>query len=114
MVNIERIALRLLRVELTQPYKLSFGTVLAFDTLLVELFLDDGRKGFGEATILTGYTDETVDECWEAAREIAPQLRGLEADAARAMLQSWIMKNPFTATAFGTALEMAENHAALR
>jgi L-alanine-DL-glutamate epimerase-like enolase superfamily enzyme len=114
MVNIERIALRLLRVELTQPYKLSFGTVLAFDTLLVELFLDDSRKGFGEGTILTGYTDETVDECWEAAREIAPRLRGLEANAARALLQSWIMKNPFTVTAFGTALEMAENHAALR
>ncbi len=114
MTTIDRITLRLLRVELAQPYKLSFGTVMAFDTLLVEVFLDDGRYGVGEATILTGYTDETIDECWAAAREIAPLLRGKGNREASDILAAWAATNPFTATAFGTALEMAADHSVLR
>lgn len=114
MAITDRITLRLLRVELAQPYKLSFGTVTAFDTLLVEVFLDDGRYGVGEATILTGYTDETIDECWAAAREIASLLRGKGSKEASAILAAWAATNPFTATAFGTALEMAAGYSVLR
>ncbi|MBY0382643.1 MAG: mandelate racemase [Xanthobacteraceae bacterium] len=114
MAMVERVTLRLLRVELTQPYKLSFGTVTAFDTLLVEAFLQGGRSGLGEATILTGYTDETLDECWAAAREIAPRLTGMECEKALGALSTWVDTNPFTATAFGTALEMAMDHLALK
>jgi len=111
---VDRVILRLLRVELTQPYKLSFGTVTAFDTLLVETFLQGGSHGVGEATILTGYTDETLDECWTAAKEIAPLLNGRESGEALRILATWTDTNPFTATAFGTALEMAMGHIALR
>jgi len=114
MSTIERVLLRLLRVELTQPYKLSFGTVTAFDTLLVEAFAEGGRHGIGEATILTGYTDETLDECWSAAKEIAPLLCGQDSVQALGMLATWTDTNPFTVTAFGTAIEMAMGHAALR
>jgi len=114
MIHVDRVLLRLLRVELAQPYKLSFGTVLAFDTLLVELLLDDGTRGFGEATILTGYTDETVEECWRAAQDIAAQIRGETTREASEMLVSRLPSNPFTATAFGTAFEMAAGHPALR
>lgn len=113
MAHVERISIRLLRVELAQPYKLSFGTVLAFDTLLVELLLDDGTRGLGEATILTGYTDETVGECWRAAQDIAAQIQGRTVRDATNMLTAWMPENPFTATAFGTAFEMAAGHSAL-
>jgi len=114
MIHVDRMLIRLLRIELAQPYKLSFGTVLAFDTLLVELLLDDGTRGFGEATILTGYTDETVEECWRAAQDIAAQIQGKTAREAMDLLALWMPSNPFTATAFGTAFEMAAGHPALR
>jgi len=114
MAHVDRVLLRLLRVELAQPYKLSFGTVLAFDTLLVELLLDDGTRGLGEATILTGYTDETIGECWRAAWDIATQIQGKTNGEAIDILAAWISSNPFTATAFGTAFEMAADHPALR
>ena len=48
-------------MPLKTPYKLVFGNVEAFDTLLVTVTLADGRSGVGEATILTGYTEETLD-----------------------------------------------------
>ena len=74
--HLERIELDLLRVPLKTPYKLVFGNVEAFDTLLVTVTLADGRSGVGEATILTGYTEETLAQCWQAARAIGSELPG--------------------------------------
>ncbi len=111
--HLERIELDLLRVPLKTPYKLVFGNVEAFDTLLVTVTLADGRSGVGEATILTGYTEETLDQCWQAARTIGAELPGTpEAELSR-RLAPWLGGNPFTVTAFVTALEMADDHAAL-
>ncbi len=45
---------------LKTPYRLSFGTLDAFDTIVVALEVD-GRRGLGEATPLPGYSDETVE-----------------------------------------------------
>ncbi len=59
MAIVERLNLYRLEVPLATPYKLSFGPVTRFDTVLVEAQDDDGRIGLGEATLLTGYTDET-------------------------------------------------------
>lgn len=112
-MKIDEIKLRLLRVGLTQPYKLSFGTVEGFDTLLVEVMLSDGQRGIGEATILTGYTDETLEQCWTAAREIAPNTVHLDASVARLRVLNWVATNPFTATAFATAFDMAFKHPTL-
>jgi len=64
---VERFTAHCLRVPLTRPYKLSFGPVEAFDMVLVEAELDDGRSGWGEATVLTGYTEETIEEAWQTA-----------------------------------------------
>jgi L-alanine-DL-glutamate epimerase-like enolase superfamily enzyme len=49
-----------LRVPLEAPYRLAFGPVEHFDTIVVECEARDGRAGVGEATVLTGYTDETI------------------------------------------------------
>ena len=43
--SLERIELDLLRVPLKTPYKLVFGNVEAFDTLLVTATFADGRSG---------------------------------------------------------------------
>lgn len=94
-----------LRIPLTQPYKLSFGPVAHFDTVLVHLQLQDGAEGWGEATLLTGYTDETIDGAWAGACELLREARrpGMLARRLEALAES----HPFLVTAFRTAQEMA-------
>ena len=111
--NIERLILRRVSTPLTQPYKLSFGPVLAFDTVLVEVIDSDGNQGWGEATVLTGYTDETIEQAWETAREISEQLQDQTIGDSKVIAMRAHGATPFTATAFVSALEMAEGHPAL-
>jgi L-Ala-D/L-Glu epimerase len=111
--SLERIELDLLRVPLKNPYKLVFGNVEAFDTLLVTATFADGRSGVGEATILTGYTEETLEQCWQAARAIGAEMPGVRAGDVNNKLAPWLLENPFTVTAFATAVEMAAGHPTL-
>ncbi len=111
--NIERIELNLLKVPLNTPYKLAFGSVEAFDTFLVTVTLVDGRSGIGEATILTGYTDETLDQSWRAARILGAELPGTATGDVAERVMSRLHENPFTVTAFATAVEMALGHPTL-
>jgi len=110
MTRIARIRLTRLKVPLKAPYRLAFGPVEHFDTIVVECDSADGRTGLGEATVLTGYTEETIEGSWRAAGEIAARLKGLEGGAAHALLQPLVKKHPFTVTAFATALEMLEGN----
>src|SRR5271168_4458263 len=108
MTRIDTIKAYRLQVPLTVPYRLAFGPVEYFDTVIVEMTDAEGRMGFGEATILTGYTDETIEGCWQAAQQFAREFDG---DSAK--LAQLGQKFPFTATAFGTALEMLNGAEAL-
>ena len=110
MPSLERLSLYRTRIPLTRPYKLAFGAVEAFDTLLVEALLDDGRIGWGEATVLTGYTDETMESAWVASTAMAPPLISQDTDAAVAAAMVRHHDAPFTTTAFVTAVEMALGH----
>ena len=56
-MKIECVTLYRLRVPLTAPYRLSFGPLHAFDTVLVQTRDDGEHTWLGEATYLTGYTD---------------------------------------------------------
>jgi L-Ala-D/L-Glu epimerase len=105
-MEIERIALHRLRVPLTTPYKLSFGALEHFDTILVELQGRDGGYGLGEATLVTGYTDETIDGAWMLVSEIAPRLPGADEQVVEALLQPHVDAHPFATTAIQTAAEM--------
>lgn len=109
-MKIEHLALYRLRVPLTTPYRLSLGAIHAFDTLLVEARGQDGRSGYGEATYVTGYTDETIDDSWALAQRLAGEFTGLPADAIVAWLDAYFVPAPFTATAFNTAIEMLRGH----
>jgi L-alanine-DL-glutamate epimerase-like enolase superfamily enzyme len=95
-----------LRLPLRVPYKLAFGSIESFDTVLVRLEID-GRVGWGEATVLTGYTEETIEGSWALARQLGPSLVERPAAAAREALEPHLAKAPFTVSAFGTALDMA-------
>jgi L-alanine-DL-glutamate epimerase-like enolase superfamily enzyme len=92
------------------PYKLSFGRVEAFDMVLVEAVIDDGGQGWGEATVLTGYTEETIEQAWETATAKAADLIGLATHEAKRRSMDLHHQAPFTATALVSALEMAEGH----
>ena len=113
MTRIARIRLTRLKVPLKAPYRLAFGPVEHFDTIVVECEAHDGATGLGEATVLTGYTDETIDGSWARAGEIAARLKALDAAAAHALLKPLAKKHPFTVTAFATALEMLQGNSYL-
>jgi L-alanine-DL-glutamate epimerase-like enolase superfamily enzyme len=106
---IAEIRLQRLAVPLTTPYKLAMGAVHHFDTILVSV--DTGKgSGIGEATILTGYTDETIGQSWALAQALAPQLCGLDFAAAKATALKHFDKAPFIVSAFVSAFEMADGH----
>ncbi len=103
------VSARRLRLRLKSPYKLSFGAVEAFDTVLVTARIGE-VIGYGEATVLTGYTEETIEGSWALARSLVERhgtgtVAELLAEADRLTSEA-----PFTATAFRTAVEMAARH----
>jgi len=100
------ISVHRLRIPLTKPYRLSFGTIEHYDTIVVEMTDQDGRVGFGEATVLTGYTEETIEDAWRVARHTAQDISSHPLPAAYNVVARAGKTYPFTATAFGSALEM--------
>lgn len=106
MNRFERIRLHRLEVPLRTPYKLAFGMLRHFDTLLVEVLDDAGRTGYGEATVLTGYTEETVDEAWDRMRAWAQEAAALAPADARELLLQRVEQAPFAVTGLVTAIEM--------
>lgn len=112
--RLEKLTLYRLCVPLWTPYRLAFGPVENFDTIIVEAVDADGNEGVGEATVLTGYTDETIDESWRAAKQFAADFIHLDCEGMRAETARLGIKFPFTATAFGTALEMLAGSDLLR
>jgi len=111
--RIERVEVHALKVPLLRPYRLAFGDLTAFDTLLVELTDAEGRHGFGEATLLSGYGDESMDTAWPLARQLADAVAGQGPDVLRSRLEAIAPGAPFTATAFATALDMLHGSPAL-
>jgi L-alanine-DL-glutamate epimerase-like enolase superfamily enzyme len=109
-VRIERVDVRRLEIPLTRPYRLSFGPVTRYDSIVVEIGGDEGQYGFGEATLLTGYTDETIGESYALACELGRELAGTTSAAACARLTALGARAPFDATAFHTALDLANAH----
>jgi L-alanine-DL-glutamate epimerase-like enolase superfamily enzyme len=112
-LRVTRIILHRLCAPLRVPYKLSFGAVEAFDTLLVEITGEDGSAGFGEATFLPGYSEETMEESWDRAFALAEQAAGKLPDEITALAAKLLPAGPFTATAFTTACEMLAGHPTL-
>lgn len=100
-----------LRLPLTVPYRLAFGEQTHFDVLLVGA-LSNGAVGWGEATILPGYTDETIEQGWSLAKDLTDRCKTTHelASACNKMLDS----APFTATAFLTALDWLAGNPILR
>lgn len=95
-----------LAVPLKAPYRLSFTEIRRFDSILVRIEDDHGRAGWGEATLLTGYTDETVEQSYVTAETIGRGIVGLSIEEAMERADAVLAEFPFTATALRTAMEM--------
>ncbi len=111
--SIQRITLHRLKVPLTTPYKLSLAEIRAFDTVLVQAQGGDGRTGLGEATLLTGYTNESIEQSWRLACALASRIAGESFHAAKNIIDGSRAVAPFTVTALNTAVEMLERSAYL-
>jgi len=111
--KVARIAVHRLDVPLITPYRLSFGAQTHFYCVLVEMEDQDGRIGWGEAALLPGYTDETVDSSFALACHSAPGLIGLPLAEALSRAEGLIEPAAFTATAFITAIEHLAGHPTL-
>ncbi|MBT6093726.1 MAG: mandelate racemase [Rhodospirillaceae bacterium] len=111
--QIDRLMLYRVQVPLTIPYKLAFGPVEAFDMVLVEAVLGNGETGWGEATVLTGYTEETIAQAWVTANDIAAKVVGRDFSDTKSAAMRCHADAPFTTTAFVTAMEMATRHPVL-
>jgi L-Ala-D/L-Glu epimerase len=104
----EKLAIYRLRVPLYVPYRLAFGLVEFFDTIVAQAIDGEGNVGVGEATILTGYTDETIDDSWSAAKLLGGEIATVDLAKAWSEVRELARRFPFTATAFATAIEMMQ------
>lgn len=111
--RITKIEIDRLQLPLTVPYKLAFGPVMALDTIIVRAFGSDDRSGFGEATILTGYTPETIEDAWRVISEISQSIAGNGSMDAKEQALMRHTEAPFSVTAIVTAIEMLEGHEVL-
>ena len=107
---IETLTLYRFSLPLIRPYKLALGAVHALDTILCVAGDGSGREGFGEATILTGYTTETIEESWKIAVDLAARVQGLEEAQAKPVIEAEHKRAPFTCSALMTAVEMLQGH----
>lgn len=106
MKSIDSIHLYRLKHPLRVPYKLAFGPVHYFDTLVAQVKDSEGAIGIGEATILTGYTEETIEGSWSLLKELSKKILQQDRNSNESLLNGYINKHPFTVTALATALEM--------
>ena len=78
-LNVDRIVLREIRLELREPFRISSGIVSNRRILLLQLFDAAGVSTWSECVAfqLPNYTSETIDTAWHAIREwLAPRVLG--------------------------------------
>lgn len=72
-----------IRTALRAPYELSFGTLNAFDVIVVRVVDNCGRVGYGESCPVPPYSAETAEEVWRRIKGILPEI--CESDAPTAL-----------------------------
>ncbi len=113
-MKLAEITLRIVRLPLIRPYVLSYRTYTEFEPIIVEVRDDDGRVGWGEGHISPGSSSETCEGGWAFCREHAQAIVGKDTGAAKAMIAAHADASKVAATALITAIEMLEDHPALR
>lgn len=79
MMQIKRVILHYMKLQLKQPFTASFGTVTDKEFILVKIMDENGVIGWGEsvAMVLPWYSEETVKGNWQMLKEhLIPMLIG--------------------------------------
>ncbi len=101
-------------VPLDRAYPLSFMKDLTMlDAIIVEVTDSDGRVGFGEVTIIPGYTDETVESGWNFNLAHSEAILGKSIKDAKRRLIALVEGQPHAASPILTSLEMLEGNTLL-
>lgn len=111
-MDIQDISVYRVNMPLDRTYPLSFNAVdmAYFDAIVVEVTTSDERTGWGEVTILPGYTHETVDSGWRFNCGHAEQLVGRDLTSAKRHLIAYVGEQPHAASPIMTAIEMLEGN----
>ena len=92
--RIARIETRILDIPTIRPHKLSFGAISRQSPVIVQLWLDDGGYGFGEAATIGGpsWNEESPESIKHAIdADLAPVLIGQDfRDSSPAIAQTCI------------------------
>ena len=107
-MRIADVTLHRVRIPLHVPYNTALGVFGELDTIVAEVRDGEGRSGFGETTIIPGYTWETVDGGWTFCREHAARLVGMDLLQAKALLAAQRATNSHAVSALNVAIEMME------
>ena len=109
-MSIHAVTVRVARIPLHTPYRVSGMEFHHFEPIVVEMWDDDGRYGFGEAVISEGYSPESFDDGLRYCRDVAPHLVGKGPDDARALLEAGIADYPTAASTLFSALDVLAGH----
>jgi o-succinylbenzoate synthase len=93
------------RLPLSRPYHLSFGSLEAYDSLFVRIQGDDGEEGFGEVTDCPGYFVQGISDAWDFVCAYGPGLLGKYPQEALEGIMGREHHLSFAATPLLTALE---------
>jgi len=97
-------------LPLDRAYPVAMATFTELDALVVRVEADDGSAGFGEVTIVPGYTHETVESGLAFCLAHAPLLLKKSSMQGKRHLLPYVATEPHAVSAVMTALEMLERH----
>ena len=110
--NGERLITRIVwgrkRAELVEPYRLSFASLSAFETVWVRVEDSAGGTGLGEAVALPGYAWETVEDIANTVSALVEGAVGVTVARQEARCRAICRDHPFAASAMMTALDLPD------
>ena len=86
-------------------YKLSYGTINSFDTILIEIENSEGKISYGEATFLEGYSSEKPEASFFNGMKLAQNVLNLDLAKSIETANRFRNDNPFLVSAFISAIE---------
>lgn len=108
MARIREVTLHHPKLPLIKPYRLSYKVHHAYEPFIAEIRDEDGRVGWADAIVSTGYTTETPEGAWRFLEHHAEAIVGMEPESAKGAVLDASKGNANAATILVAAIEMLE------
>lgn len=109
MARIREVVLHHVKLPLIKPYRRSYKVDYDYEPFIAEIRDEDGRVGWSDEIVSTGYTTETPEGAWRFLEHHAETVLGLETGAAKKSVEAGSRDNANAATILVTAIEMLED-----